>query len=506
MPGTFQATVRALALVAGLGHAVACHASTLRIGLVSDPDGLDPAFARVWSTTIVLNSICDKLIDLTPDYRYVPRLATHWSWSDDGRVLELKLRPGVRFHDGEPFNAAAVKYTLERYRNTRGSTWVVAYTPITSIEVVDDLTVRIAFSASLSSRIFGLFVISGGMMISPKSAEAAGDRFGAKPICAGPYRFVERVAHNQITLERFADYWDRDRVHIGRIVYRIVPDSTVRMANLLAGALDLIEQVPPADVPRLAGDRRFKVAPAMSLGHSRIYINVGRGERANSPLGRDARLRQAFSLSIDRDALNNVIFEGQFVPAASWVPPGSTFHLETIPPVRRDLERAKALLAEAGIPNPKVELSLPNIPVQLQVAEMIQAMTREAGFETTLRALETGTAVQRADRGDYQAMLLMWPGLADPDQNVSPVLACNGSVNYSGYCNASFDRLLEEARASRNVDDRVRLYTKASEMLSRDEPYIFLYHHKWIWAHSAKLKGFVAHPDGITRVMDLKFD
>ena len=506
MPGTFQAAVRAFVFAIGCSHAVICHASTLRIGLVTDPDGLDPAFARVWSTHIVLNSICDKLIDLTPDYRYVPQLATHWSWSDDNRVLELKLRPGVRFHDGEPFNADAVKYTLERYRNIRGSSWVTAYAPIANIEVVDDLTVRLTFSASLSGQLFARFVIAGGMMISPKAAQAAGDKFGAKPVCAGPYRLVERVAQNHITLERFANYWDKDRVHIGRIVYRIVPDSTVRMANLLAGALDLIEQVPPADVSRIAGDQRFKVAPAMSLGHVRIYINVGRGERANSPLGRDARVRQAFSLSIDRDALNNVIFEGQYVPAASWIPPGNAFQMKTIPVIQRDLGRARALLAEAGVRNPKVELSLPNLPVQLQVAEMIQAMTKEAGFETRLLALETGTAVQKADRGDHQAMLLGWPGFADPDQNIAPVLSCRGTLNYSGYCNEDFDRLLEQARAVSDGDERVRFYTKASEMLSRDEPYIFLYHQKWIWAHSAKLKGFVAHPDGITRVMDLQFD
>ena len=164
--------------------------------------------------------------------------------------------------------------------------------PHFEIEVVDDLTVRVTFSASLSGQLFARFVIAGGMMISPKAAEAAGDKFGAKPVCAGPYRLVERVHSNHITLEKFADYWDKDRVHIDRIVYRIIPDSTVRMANLLAGALDLIEQVPPADVPRVEGIQRFKIAPAMSLGHARIYINVGRSDRANSPLGRDARVRR----------------------------------------------------------------------------------------------------------------------------------------------------------------------------------------------------------------------
>jgi peptide/nickel transport system substrate-binding protein len=223
-------------------------------------------------------------------------------------------------------------------------------------------------------------------------------------------------------------------------------------------------------------------------------------------LGRDARVRRAFSLAIDREALTRVIFEGHGVPAGSWIPPGDSFDMRTVPALRRDVARAKALLAEAGVRNPKVELLLPNVPVQLQVAEMIQAMTREAGFDTRLLALEVGTAIQKADRGDYEALLAGWPGFADPDMNIFGMLACRGALNYSGYCSAEVDRLLEEARAPSSIDERVRLYTAVSDLLSRDEPYIFLYHGKWIWAHSAKLTGFVAHPDGITRVIDLRLD
>ena len=503
---TFRATIHSLLCAVGLIYAASCSAATLRIGLVTDPDGLDPAFARVWSTHIVLNSICDKLVDITPHYQYVPQLATEWSWSEDGRVLVFKLRGGVKFHDGEPFNAAAVKYTLERNLTMRGSSWVALHSAITGVEVIDDLTVKVTLSAPMSGPLFARLVISFGMIVSPKAAESNGEKFGAKPVCAGPYRFVERVPLNHITLEKFPDYWDKQRVHIDRIVYRIIPDSTVRLANLLAGSLDVIEQLPAVDGPRVEGDSRFRIAPAMSLGHTRIYINVGRSHRANTPLGRDARVRRAFNLAIDREALNKVIFEGQNVPASSWIPPGNTFDMKTVPVLRRDVAGAKALLAEAGHRNPKVELSLPNVPVQLQVAEMIQAMTREAGFETRLLALEVGTAIQKADRGEYEALLALWPGFADPDMNIFGMLACKGALNYGGYCNAEVDRLLEEARAHSSVDERIRLYTAVSELLSRDEPYIFLYHPRWIWAHSAKLRGFVAHPDGITRVIDLRLD
>jgi peptide/nickel transport system substrate-binding protein len=171
---TLQAVIRSSSGAVALLVAANWSAATLRVGLATEPDGLDPAFARVWSTTVVLNAICDKLIDITPDYRYVPQLATEWSWSDNDRVLVLKLRPGVKFHDGEPFNAAAVKYTIERNRAMRGCVWLPQYATIRGVEVIDDLTVRVTLSSPMTGPLFGRFVIAFGMIVSPKAAEAAG--------------------------------------------------------------------------------------------------------------------------------------------------------------------------------------------------------------------------------------------------------------------------------------------------------------------------------------------
>ena len=501
-----NATCVALVLLAlmcpGAGNAT----TILRIGLQSDPDHLDPTIPRGWATTQVLNAICDKLIDVTPDLRYVPQLATEWSWSDDNKTLTLKLRQGVKFHDGEPLDAASVKFSIDRHRVLRGSFYSAALAPITSVDVVDDSTVRINLSQPISGPLLSRFVISAGMIMSPKAVQAAGDNFGAKPICAGPYRFVERVANNHLTLERFPDYWDKSRVHFDRIVYRVIPDTTVRLANLRSGGLDLIEQMTPPDLSSIAGNPNFKVAPATSLGHTRIYINVGRGDRTIGPLGRDARVRQAFSLAIDRNALNEVAFNGEFTPANGWISSASPLYLKSIPHTTRDLAKAKALLAAAGDRNPKVELMLLNNPVQLQVAQLVQAMAREAGFDVKLLALETGTALSAAEKGNYDAFLVGWPGFVDPDHNIYSMIACRAPLNYSGYCNPEVDRLLNAARGSAVTDERVALYTGVRKILAEEKPYIFLYHHKWIWVHSAKLKGFVAHPDGITRVLDLRLD
>src|SRR5262249_39186365 len=154
--------------------------------------------------------------------------------------------------------------------------------------------------------------------------------------------------------------WDKDHVHIDRITYRFVPDPSVRVANLQSGDLDIIEQVAPSDLGGIAADKRLRTTSVMSLGYTRIYLNVGNGARANTPFGRDARVRQAFDLAIDRDAITQVVFDGEYIPATSWIPPESPYHLTSVPPQRRDIAKAKELLAAAAQPHPSIELLLFN--------------------------------------------------------------------------------------------------------------------------------------------------
>jgi peptide/nickel transport system substrate-binding protein len=493
-------------VVCGLLAALPVNAATLRVGLANDVDILDPTLLRTFASIQVLNAMCDKLIDLSPDLRFVPQLATEWAWSEDGKTLTLKLRPGVKFHDGEALDAAAVKYSIDRHRSMPGSVFKSSLAVIASVEAIDQLTVRVTLSSPLSGPLLARFVISAGMVISPKAAETAGDKFGTRPVCAGPYRFVERVAQDHITIEKFADYWDKGRVHIDRIVYRFIPDSSVRLANVQSGDIDLAEQMAPSELSGIATDQRIKTASAVSLGYNRIYLNVGHGDRANTPFGRDPRLRQAFDLAIDREAITQVVFDGEFVPATSWIPPESPYSLTSIPPRHRDVAKAKALLQAADQPNPRLELKLINTPVAIQVAQMIQAMAKEAGFEVTLLPLESVSAIQAGEKGDFDALMIGWPGYADPDVNIYSLLSCGAPLNYGRYCNRDVDSLLNLARASSDLRERVKYYTRVNEIISVEEPHIFLYHHRWIWAQTSRLKGFIAHPDGLTRIMDLRLE
>src|SRR5262245_43342801 len=198
--------------------AAASAQNALRVGLAEDPDVLDPTLARTFVGRIVFASLCDKLVDIDEKLQIVPQLATSWEWSGDSKALTMKLRPGVTFHDGEKFDAAAVKFNLERHKTMQGSNRRGELAPLASVDVVDPLTVRLNLSAPFSPLLAAL-ADRAGMMVSPKAAQAAGQNFGTKPVCSGPFKFVDRVAQDRITVERYDGYWNKANIHFDRIVY-----------------------------------------------------------------------------------------------------------------------------------------------------------------------------------------------------------------------------------------------------------------------------------------------
>ncbi|MGQ0662373.1 MAG: ABC transporter substrate-binding protein [Pseudomonadota bacterium] len=493
--------VAAVALATLAGPAAA--QTTLRIGLAEDPDVLDPTQARTFVGRIVFAALCDKLFDIDENLNLVPQLAIAHEWSGDNRSLFIKLRAGVVFHDGEKLDAAAVKYSIERHKNLPGSTRRGELSSVSGVEAVDDLTVKLNLDAPFVPLLAQLTDRS-GMIVSPKAAQAAGANFGAHPVCAGPYKFVERVAQDRIVLEKFANYWNKDQIFIDRIVYLPIPDSTVRLANLQSGGLDFIERVSATDLPAVRANPRLKLANVVELGYNGITINVGTGDPAKTPLGQDARVRKAFELALDRDVINQVVYNGEFFAGNQWVASNNPFYTKNTPIPKRDLAQARALLREAGHPNPVVELMVPNNPDQMRVGEVIQALTREAGFEVRLRATEFATSLQIAEKGDFQAYLLGWSGRSDPDGNIHTFVSCKGPLNYAKYCNPEVDRLLDKSRTIGAPVERLKVYEEMNAILQRDLPIVYIHHRRWLYAHTARLSGFRVIPDGLVRVQGLK--
>jgi len=321
LTSTMAACVLALGVVAALPTGAAAQTSTLRIGLQEDPDMLDPHRARTFVGRIVFKGLCDKLFDASPDLQLVPRLATEWSFSADGLTATIKLRAGVKFHDGTPFDATAAKANLERARTLPESLRRSELATIDSVDVVDPLTIAIRLKQR-DATLLSQLADRAGMMLSP--ATFAGD-VGARPVCTGPYRFVERVQNDRIVLDRFADHWEAANYSFDRIIYRSIPDTTVRLANLRSGELDMLERLAATDVKSAQADRSLRVLFTPGLGYQGMTINHANGELASTPFGKDKRVRQAFSWAIDRAVINQVVFENTHPPTVQAFPPSSPY-------------------------------------------------------------------------------------------------------------------------------------------------------------------------------------
>ena len=476
----------------------------LRIGIGDDPDVLDPSLSRTYTGRIVFASICDKLFDIDEKLAIVPQLALGHETSADGKTVLIKLRPGVKFHDGEPFDAAAAKYSLDRHLTMKGSFRKPEIGIVDSVDVVDPLTIKLNLKQPFSPLLAQLTDRS-GMMVSPKAAEAAGDKFGLKPVCAGPYRFVERVQQDRIVVEKFADYWNKDQVFIDKITYLPIVDTTVRLANLRSGGIDLTERILATDIPTVRADPKLKLANSVSLAWFGLMINQDNGPKSNNPLGKDPRVRRAFELALDRDAINQVVFNGEFVPGNQWVSPQSPYYQKDFPIPKRDIAKAKALMKEAGIAGKlTLDYMVNNAPESRAIAEVVQSLVAEAGFDLKLRVVEVATALKAGEDGDFQVYALTWSGRSDPDGNSVVFQTCGAPQNMGKYCDKELDGWHQEARAATEVEARKAIYRKVTERFL-DKGWIFyLYHPQNLTTHTARLEGFRPVPDGLLRVVGLK--
>ena len=496
-------TILASALLTSLvGTAQAL--TTLPMRTAEDPDIPDPSSGRTYVGRIVFSPFCAKLFDIDEKLNIVPQLALSHETSADGKEMTIKLRPGVKFHDGEPLDAEAAKFSIERHMTLPASFRKSELASVDHVEVVDPLTIKLVLKTPYSPLIAQLTDRS-GMMVSPKAAKEAGDKFGLHPVCAGPYKFVERVQQDRMVFEKFADYWNKDNIHIDRVVFLPIVDATVRLANLKSGGLDLIERVLATDIKDVRADPKLVLSTAPELGYQGLTINIG-NDKTKGPLSQSAKVRQALSLSIDREAINQVVFNGEFTPGNQWVSPTHPYYQKAFPIPGRDIAKAKALLKEAGVSLPvTVDYMVPKGTEYEAVAQVVQSMAAEAGFDIKVRVVEFATTFKQAQAGEFQVFQINWSGRIDPDGNSYIFMRSKAPQNDGVYSNPEADKLMEEGRATSNVEERKAIYAKLTKILLDDLPIIYIYHRTLLIAHTKKLEGYRQMPDGLVRVVGLKF-
>ncbi|WP_173089101.1 ABC transporter substrate-binding protein [Devosia sp. 1635] len=475
-------------------------AQTLRVGLQDDPDTLDPATGGTYTGRIVFEAMCDKLLDINANLEIVPKLATEWSWNDANTELTLKLREGVTFQDGTPFDAEAVKANIERMQTLEESKRKSELSPITAVEVVDAATVVFKLEQPFAP-LLSVLTDRAGMMVSPTAAASADD-FAAKPVCSGPYQYAERSARDFIRLTKYQGYWNAAEIGYEGVEYQIIPDSTVRLSRIQAGDLDIAERIAPTDLEAIRSDAELALHSSPGLAVSHLFISVGAD--ATGVMAKSPELREALELSIDRNVINQVAFNGEFTADNQMIPPSSIYYSTSHPVPERDVNAAKALIEASGVANPTIEITYENSLTDGRVAQIIQSMVQEAGFTVSLLPLETSTAIERYLAGNFELYIGNWSGRADPDPTLFTFFGTGGSQNLNGYASPELDEVLIAARRELDTEARKALYEKASDIYLSDRPTIPLYHPTWFYGARAAVEGITIYPDGLLRVTGVK--
>jgi peptide/nickel transport system substrate-binding protein len=469
---------------------------TLRVGLYSDPGGLDPHILATKASSQVFKSVYNTLVGLDADLRLVPELAESWE-TPDPKTYVLKLRKGVKFHDGADFNAAAAKANLDRILDPATKSPVAAdISTVASVEAGDEFTLKLTLKQPDAALLTSL---SGypGTMISPTAIQKFGADLARNPVGTGPFQFVEYVKDDHITVKKFAGYWDAGKPHLDEVIFKPIPDDAVKLSTLRANGVDIIDTVEPRAGSQLRGGRELVFMERPTLDYSWIILNM-----TTAPFDNKA-LRQAMAWGIDRDVVVKALLFESGAPAQSPFSPTSWAHDPSFKPYKRDVAQAKAKLAEGGMPQGfKAPFQVVNRPLNIQMGQVFKEQLAEVGIDLEIEVVEQAAHVSNRREGKFVASANFWTGRPDPDGNVFNWFHSTGGQNYAKYNSPKVDDLLLKARSSLNQEERKGLYLELAKVLADDVPMVFLYHEYARQAASPKVQGYKLAPDALYRLAD----
>jgi peptide/nickel transport system substrate-binding protein len=472
--------------------AVGQRGGELVVGLDSDATTLDPAVDSGYAGTQITAQIFDTLLTVGDDGQIQPGLAESWE-QPDATTLVLHLREGVTFHDGTPFDADAVVYNLDRIRDPNsGSTWQGDLAPIDSVTATDPLTVEITLQRPYAP-LLAVLADQPGMMISPTAHRADPEGFGDAPVGTGPFVLEERIPDERTTLVRNEDYWQEGLPYLDRVVFRPIPDPTTKITDLLSGAVDIVDYVPPQLIERVrqAPGVVYDVGPENYA--AAVYVPMN----PDAPPLDDPDVRRAISMAIDRRTIVDQVAFGAGVPANQMIAPSSWAYNPDLPQIAYDPEGARELLGGRTI---RLEMQVP--PTYVQVAQVIQQNLAAAGIEATIERMDWGTLIDNYYAKNYQIQVQDILGLtrSDPDGVLYGFFAKDGSLNGTGYTTPEIQRLLEQARTETDQATRAGLYHRVLELADAEALYAPVYHPANNRAWTEDLQGVEIKPDS---VMDL---
>lgn len=472
---------------------------TLNIGLNSDLTTMDPQMSTAAVDRQVYQSIYNPLLRLDKDLTIKPELAEKFEYTDS-TTLVITLRKGVKFHDGTDFNAAAVKRNFDRMLDpATKSPRATEIATVKQVDVVDEGTVKITLK-SPDAALLAQLTDRAGMMISPAAIDKFGVDLARNPVGTGPFQFVEWLKSDHLSAKKFANYWEKGDdgqplPYLDQVVYKPVPDDTVRLTSLRTNTLDIIDQVAAKDVAGLRQQKDLVFDEVPGLGYQGLSLNLKK-----APFDK-VEVRQAVSYALDRDAIADVVFFGAVKAAQGPIAPSSwAYDASTNSTFKHDPSMAKQLLQKAGLTPPvKFSCYVTNTPEGIRIAQAYKEMLAEGGLDMDIELLEFGTALAKYNNFEHTCFQVGWSGRPDPDGNTTSFLKTGGGLNRDQYSNPQVDTLLDQARATYDQAQRKSLYSQMLKIALPEVPIVYLY-----WALDQKtftprLKGFIHVPDGMMR-------
>ena len=498
-----------IALAMSMGTVTGAVAQTppgvLIVGQIAEPKALDPAAVTAVNDFRILMNVYDGLVRYKDGTLEVePALATAWEISEDGTVYTFTLRDGVSFHDGSPFNAEAVKFNFDRmlkedhpFHDTGPFPLAFFFSAVENVEVVDDMTVKFTLNAPYAPFLSNLAYPT-GLIVSPAAVEQFGADFGRNPSGTGAFKFAEWRSNEAVVVEANPDYWD-GAPDLQAVVFRPITDANTRTAEMLAGGIDLMVEVPPVALSEFQ-DETYTVHEQAGPHVWFLILNAKEGPFA------DKLVRQAANYAVNKEALVNEVLEGTAEVAAGPTPPAFAWaYNPELEPYPYDPEKAKALLAEAGAEGAELTFFVTEggsgmlDPIAMGTA--IQADLEAVGFDVKIETYEWNTFLGEVNPGlegkaDMAEMAWM---TNDPD--TLPFLALRtaawpdqGGFNSGYYSNPEVDKLLEDARVATDQDERASLYKEMQTIVQEDAPWVFVANWKQNAVTSDRVENFALQP------------
>jgi peptide/nickel transport system substrate-binding protein len=484
-------------LVLGAGLAQPQYGGVLRVGMQGDPVNLDPHLSNATLTRNMMENVYDTLVMFNAGLEIVPGLAESWSASEDGLQWTFHLREAT-WHDGRPVTADDVAFSILRIKDPdSGSLRASNFAAVDAVEAVDERTV--VFTLSRPFTPFLAFLAASNNVILARHVIEEHGNAESVVIGSGPFRFVEWLPGVRMVLERFGDYWGQDEAgnqlpYLDGITFTFWPDPTARTTAVLTGDVDWIEYVPAADLPLLQADRNVEVTGGLVAGYRSLQFNL-----AEPPFD-DVRVRQAFGHAIDEQAVVDLALfgTGGVVATGSTIPAGNFYAIEANPYSGRDLERARALLAEAGFPNGfTFDLYITSTYDFLRdPAEVIQANLADVGVTANIVMEDWSIYLPRViQERRYQATILGSSAQTDPDAYLFTPFHSTSGNNVYNFADARVDELLEAGRAEADPNRRRAIYLEAQERILDLAPHVFLFHSAQYSANRPNVQGYEHFPN-----------